>query len=79
MPTEHLTGRQCDEPECRGYLEDQIINFGEKIPQAKVLTALEHAAQADLCLSLGSSLRVQPANQIPLVTVKKGGKLALVK
>jgi NAD-dependent SIR2 family protein deacetylase len=29
---EHRTGRQCDDPGCRGDLVDQIIHFGEKIP-----------------------------------------------
>jgi NAD-dependent SIR2 family protein deacetylase len=32
IPTEHKTGRHCDDPDCNGELVDQIINFGEKIP-----------------------------------------------
>ena len=62
VATEHKTGRLCDDPACKGELVDQIINFGEKIPQDKVINALEQGAAADLCLCLGSSLRVKPAN-----------------
>lgn len=27
----HQTGRECDDPECRGPLIDSIINFGESL------------------------------------------------
>jgi len=79
VATEHRTGRKCDNPSCRGDLVDQIIHFGEKIPQDKVVRALTEAARADLCLCLGSSLRVKPANQVPVFTAKHGGKVAIVK
>ncbi|TNV78509.1 hypothetical protein FGO68_gene12890 [Halteria grandinella] len=75
---EHRTGRRCDEPTCGGELVDQIIHFGEKIPQGKVVAALEQASKADLCLCLGSSLRVKPANQVPIFTAKGGGNVAIV-
>lgn len=38
-----------------------------------------HAAAADLCLAMGSSLRVTPAADMPLTTFEKGGKLVIVK
>ena len=28
---DHLTGRRCDNPECKGELQDTIINFGENL------------------------------------------------
>ena len=31
--THFLVGRRCDDPACRGDLEDTIINFGECLPQ----------------------------------------------
>ena len=35
-------------------------------------------AKADLVLALGSSLTVQPAASLPIVTVNNGGKLVIV-
>ena len=32
----HLTGRDCDDPKCRGKLRDNIINFGESLPDGKM-------------------------------------------
>lgn len=58
----HNTGRKCDDPSCKGDLHDRIINFGESIPKQIVIDALTHAQASDLCLCLGSSLRVKPAN-----------------
>ena len=37
-----------------------------------------HASESDLCLCMGSSLRVTPAADIPLHTFEKGGKLVIV-
>ena len=28
---DHKTGRKCDDPQCRGLLNDSIINFGESL------------------------------------------------
>ncbi len=28
----YAAGRKCDDPACRGDLEDTIINFGESLP-----------------------------------------------
>lgn len=44
---------------------DTIVNFGENLPEKALETAFDHAARADLCVSLGSSLRVTPAADIP--------------
>ena len=29
------TGKRCDDPNCDGYLEDTIINFGESLPTGR--------------------------------------------
>ena len=52
---DHLTGRRCDKPDCRGYLKDSIINFGENLPEEEITKAFAHAEKADLCLVLGNS------------------------
>lgn len=73
---DHRTGRKCTS--CGGALHDTIINFGEYLPQGPLDLAYEHAKKADLCLVLGSSLTVPPANEIPaIVGRKKKAKLAI--
>ncbi|KAL2129626.1 hypothetical protein VTI74DRAFT_7507 [Chaetomium olivicolor] len=62
---DHRTGRKCTL--CAGPLQDSIINFGEPLPERALSLAFEHANKADLCLVLGSSLTVSPANEIPEV------------
>ncbi|KAE9362891.1 DHS-like NAD/FAD-binding domain-containing protein [Stipitochalara longipes BDJ] len=60
---DHRTGRKC--ARCGGALHDSIVNFGEPLPAQALETAFQHAKKADLCLVLGSSLTVTPANEIP--------------
>ncbi|KAL8993191.1 MAG: hypothetical protein Q9169_006535 [Polycauliona sp. 2 TL-2023] len=63
---------------CGGLLYDSIINFGEFLDDQPLKRARDHAKKADLCLVLGSSLTVPPANGIPeIVGQKRGGKLVI--
>lgn len=62
---DHRTGRKC--AICGGVLLDSIINFGEALPEDALLKAFKNAKKADLCLALGSSLTVTPANEVPEV------------
>lgn len=73
----HETGDKCDDIDCGGDLCDTIINFGENLNQAILSKAFENAEKADLCLAMGSSLRVTPAAHIPEM-VGKNGKLVIV-
>ncbi|KAH8651559.1 NAD-dependent deacetylase sirtuin-7 [Tricladium varicosporioides] len=70
---DHRTGRRCTRLNCSGPLLDTIINFGEQLPAAAFSSAFDHAKNSDLCLVLGSSLTVTPANEIPEVVGKKKG------
>ncbi|KAF3769752.1 DHS-like NAD/FAD-binding domain-containing protein [Cryphonectria parasitica EP155] len=72
---DHRTGRKC--ALCKGVLLDSIINFGEYLPETPLKEARKHAKKADLCLVLGSSLRVPPACEIP-ETVGRSKTAALV-
>ncbi|XDG10341.1 hypothetical protein ABKA04_009956 [Annulohypoxylon sp. FPYF3050] len=73
---DHRTGRKC--ARCDGVLLDSIINFGEALPAEPLQLARDHAKKADVCLALGSSLTVTPANEIPeTVGRRKGTKLAI--
>ena len=74
----HETGRKCDNPECRGDLVDTIINFGENLNDQILTTSFHNGEIADVCLAMGSSLRVTPAANIPESTGTNGGKLVIV-
>jgi hypothetical protein len=73
---DHYTGRKC--AICGGDLHDSIINFGEDLPAAPMEKAKYHSKKADLCIVLGSSLTVTPANGIPeSVGERKGAELVI--
>ena len=64
----HVTGRLCDNDQCNGALKDSIINFGESLNKDISSQGFNQGLKSDLMVCLGSSLRVQPANQMALVT-----------
>lgn len=74
----HETGRSCDDPECKGELIDSIINFGENLNSKIIQKAFKHGRKADVCLVLGTSLRVRPAALVAAETAERGGKLVIV-
>ncbi|CAG9327388.1 unnamed protein product [Blepharisma stoltei] len=74
---DHLTGRRCDNPQCNGQLKDTIINFGENLDADVIDRGFRNGAEADLCLAMGSSLRVTPAVNIP-EDVSNHGRLVIV-
>jgi len=71
----HCTRHKCT---CGGTLKDSIIHFGENLPKVDLQRATEHAKSSDLCIVLGSSLTVSPANEMPKYTKKNGGQLCIV-
>ncbi len=75
----HHTGRKCTVPGCSGDLFDSIINFGENLPKREIREGFDNCLKADVCLAMGSSLRVTPAADMPAQTAEKGGKLIVVK
>ena len=64
--------------DCRGVVKPEVTFFGEMLPDGALERACELASAADLMLVLGSSLLVQPAASVPLVTVRCGGRLVIV-
>jgi len=72
---DHATNRKCTK--CHSILYDSIINFGEDLPEYELETSFDHAERADVCLVLGSSLRVTPAADIPQRVGQRGGKLII--
>ncbi len=67
---------RCDD--CRDVVKPDVTFFGEMLPDGALERACELAAEAELMLVLGSSLQVQPAASVPLVTVRGGGELVIV-
>ena len=74
----HMTGRICDSPGCGGELKDTIINFGEGLDQTIMQKGFAVSMVADLHVCMGSSMRVSPANQMPLMSKMAGGKIVMI-
>lgn len=77
-PHDHLTGRVCSNGKCQGKLKDSIVNIAEHAPEAAYNLALANIVEADLCLSLGSSLHVMPGAELPERVWRAGHRLAVV-
>lgn len=75
---DHKTSRKCDDPDCRGQLIDTIINFGENLDENILNSGFGNCRSADLCLAMGSSLRVTPAADMPASTAEGGGNLVII-
>ena len=74
---EHRTGRKCDTPSCQGDLKDTIINFGENLNDNILELGFQNCGASDLCLVMGTSLRVTPAADMPKTTAANGGNLII--
>ena len=61
----HETGRKCEDPNCKGDMIDTIINFGENLNKDILDAGFQNGAMSDLCVAMGSSLRVTPAADMP--------------
>lgn len=65
----HYTGRKCSQKGCQGRLKDTIVNFGDDLHE-RVLggypAAERECNNGDICLAIGTSLTVSPANDLPL-------------
>ena len=72
----HATGRACDQ--CGGALLDSIVSFGEQLPEAALRRAMHASEHCDLFLVLGSSLRVTPAADLPVLAQSRGAALVVV-
>ena len=76
---DHKTSRICDNKKCNGQLYDSIINFNENLKPEIIQGATKTGMNSDLMLCLGSSMRVSPANLIPVnMKMMNGGKYVIV-
>ena len=63
---------------CGRPLKPDVVLFGEFLPEAALQRATDLAAGADLLVCIGSSLEVYPVAQLPGITLRHGGDIALV-
>jgi NAD-dependent deacetylase len=63
---------------CGGILKPDVVFFDELLPTDAIDRAYELAGSARLMLVVGSALEVWPVAELPLVTQRAGGKVAVV-
>ncbi len=65
-------------PDCGGFLKSATILFGQRVPEAELTRARELAAECDLFLVVGSSLKVTPAATLPRIALKNNVPLIII-
>ncbi len=63
---------------CGGYLKPATISFGQGLRPNDLKASEEAAWEADFVVSLGSSLSVYPASEIPLLAARRNVPYAVV-
>jgi NAD-dependent deacetylase len=63
---------------CSGPVKPDVVLFGELLPAVAMAEAESLAAGADLMLCVGSSLEVHPVAGLPSVTLRRGGRIAVI-
>ena len=66
------------ECECGGYLKPATISFGQNLNVGDLECAYNAAKNADLAISLGSTLSVTPAATIPLAAAERGAPYVII-
>ncbi|HER24388.1 MAG TPA: NAD-dependent deacylase [Candidatus Atribacteria bacterium] len=62
--------------ECGGVFKPNVVLFGEMLPNLE--SAIHQSMQADLMLTVGSSLQVSPVNTLPQYCLERGGKVVVI-
>ena len=65
-------------PDCGGLVKSATVSFGQVLPEGAVERATMLATTADLLLTVGSSLQVWPAADLPVWAVRAGVALVIV-
>ncbi len=63
---------------CGSLIKPDIVFYGENLNSHVLGRAYEDFSHTDLCLVLGSSLRVQPAASFPMYATQNGAPLVIV-
>jgi NAD-dependent deacetylase len=65
-------------PECGGLVKSATVSFGQVLPAEVVETSAALVATSDLLLTVGSSLQVWPAAELPMLAARAGIPLVIV-
>jgi len=66
----------CDR--CGAPLKSKTISFGQAMPEKEMLESQHLAQSADLFVSIGSSLVVEPAASLPRIAKQHGARLVII-
>lgn len=64
------TGRFCTRNKCKGALHDTLLDWESPLPDKDWQKAQEECQKSDLCIVLGTSLRIQPCGSLPKLAKK---------
>jgi len=73
-----LDGDPAPECDCGGYLKPDTVSFGQSMPLDKVNQAVALAQNSDVFVVVGSTLLVQPAAHIPVLSKENQAFLAII-
>ncbi|MFX1409637.1 MAG: NAD-dependent deacetylase [Promethearchaeota archaeon] len=76
LKKEKKSGPLCDV--CAAPLKPSVVLFGESLPKFEIFYSQDIAKKADVMLIAGSSLTVAPICDLPLYTLREGGKLIII-
>jgi len=63
---------------CGSPLKPSAVLFGEQLPKFELYSSHALSEKSDLMIVAGSSLEVYPVSEFPLLTIKYGGKVAII-
>lgn len=62
-------------PKCNAVARPDVVWFGEPLPGEAIRAAYKEFSNAELVLIVGTSGVVEPAGSLPLITLRRGGRL----
>ncbi|XP_058115228.1 NAD-dependent protein deacetylase SRT1-like isoform X1 [Magnolia sinica] len=72
------TTRRCSGRNCGAKLKDTVLDWEDALPLKEINPAERHCKMADVVLCLGTSLQITPACNLPLKSIRGGGKIVIV-
>ena len=76
LKKERGSAPQCDY--CTAPLRPSVVLFGENLPNFEKYMSVDLAKKSEVMLIAGSSLTVAPVCDLPVYTLKAGGRLIIV-
>ncbi|XP_021287890.1 NAD-dependent protein deacetylase SRT1 isoform X2 [Herrania umbratica] len=72
------TSRRCSDEKCGAKLRDTVLDWEDALPPKEMNLAEKHCRMGDVVLCLGTSLQITPACNLPLKSLRGGGKIVIV-